>query len=164
MNITLIGMPGVGKSTIGESLAKDLGYNFIDIDELIEQEYGLKLYQIIAKEGEDSFLKIEESFVTNLPQLEDHIISTGGSVIYSRKAMEYLQRFSMLVFLDDSLENILKRIKNKETRGIIGDKDLTTLFNERHPLYLQYADIIISISQGFNIKSAIKEIKARLMV
>ena len=82
MNITLIGMAGVGKSVTGKELAKRLDYGFIDIDEIIEKKANLKLQQIIDDLGDDKFLAIEERTVLGLDKLENCIISPGGSVIY----------------------------------------------------------------------------------
>jgi len=157
MNITLIGMPGVGKSTIGKELAKKLDYKFIDTDKLIEKEFGLKLYKLIQNVGEDKFLEIEEKTNLELGKFNNCVISPGGSTVYSSKAMEFLKKSSIVIFLDSRIEIITKRLINQETRGIIGlKKGLKNLFKERQRLYKRYADIIIETAD--NPKKVVRDI------
>ena len=152
MNITLIGMAGVGKSFIGKKLAKKLNYDFIDIDELIEKKTNLKLQQIIDKFGERYFLKVETKIIMNLSDAINTVISPGGSIVYSKSAMEFLKEKSIVVYLEDSFENINKRVKNQKTRGIVGlkNKDFETLFDERNKLYKKYADVVIKMRNYSN--------------
>jgi len=158
--ITLIGMPGVGKSSIGKKLAKELGCSFIDTDKLIEKNTGLKLQTIIDKRGEKEFLIIEEKTILNLGNLHNSVISPGGSVIYSEKAMKFLKKISRIVFLYSTFEDIQKRLKNTETRGIVGlkNKDFKALFDERIHLYKRYADITIEIPKIFDSNKIVAEI------
>ncbi len=147
MNITLIGMAGVGKSVVGERLANSLGYSFLDIDRIIEQGTGLALQQIIDSLGEDEFLRIEERTVLELGELDNCIISPGGSVVYSDEAMDFLRRNSVIVFLDSSFQSIQERLEDQETRGIVGlkRKSVKALFHERLRLYRRYADLTIAM-------------------
>ena len=92
-NVTLLGMPGAGKSTIGVLLAKALGYDFLDTDLLIQNEEGMLLREIIAKKGLDQFKKIEERVNASV-QVDKTVIAPGGSVIYGAKAMEHLASIS----------------------------------------------------------------------
>ncbi|MEK7160631.1 MAG: shikimate kinase [Patescibacteria group bacterium] len=151
MNITLIGMPGAGKSTIGKKLAKKLNYEFIDIDRIIEQRTKLTLQQIIDNQGDEEFLKIEQEAVLELGKLKNYVISPGGSVIYLPKAMRFLKENSVVVFLDISFANIQKRLRDQSTRGIVGikGKNLKTIFQERQILYKKYAEVIVSIADDF---------------
>ena len=160
MNITLIGMSGVGKSVTGKELAKRLDYGFIDIDEIIEKKANLKLQQIIDDLGDDKFLEIEERTVLELDKLENCIISPGGSVIYSVKAMKFLKENSAIVLLNASFKSIQKRIINQEERGIIGlkKKSLRALFDERLTLYKRYADIEIEIPEACDIDAIVRSI------
>ena len=89
-NIVLIGMPGVGKSTIGVILAKVLGYNFIDTDILIQEKTGKLLSQIICESGIDKFIQIENEINSHLI-VDKSVIATGGSVIYGNEAMKNLK-------------------------------------------------------------------------
>lgn len=149
MNITLIGMPGVGKSTIGRKLAKKLNYKFIDADRIIEERKDSTLQQIIDNWGDEEFLKIEQGVILELNKLKNCVISPGGSVIYSPKAMNFLKENSLVVFLDISFANIQRRLKNQNTRGIVGmkNKNLETLFQERQILYKKYAEMIVPIPE-----------------
>lgn len=144
-NITLIGMAGAGKSAVGKALAEKLDYKFIDVDGIIEKNHNLRLQEILEKFGEKKFIEIEEKEILALDNLENCVISPGGSVVYSEKAMEFLKKNSKIIFLDAPLEMIESRIKNYETRGIIGlkSKSVKEIFLERHPLYEKWADIKI---------------------
>jgi shikimate kinase len=143
-NITLIGMPGAGKSTTGVILAKIISFEFIDTDILIQRTYRQTLQEIVDKLGHIKLRKIEEKITIEL-KTKESIISTGGSVVYSQKAMEYLKSISTVIFLDVSYENLLKRIHNFESRGLAKAKNQSflDLYNERFVLYKKYADITI---------------------
>lgn len=166
MNISLIGMSGVGKSIIGKELANRLKYRFIDVDEIIEKKTGMRLQQIIDNSGDEEFLRIEEKSVLGLNDLKNCVISSGGSVVYSEKIMKFLKKNSVVVFLDASLESI-KSKTDFSSRGIVGlkKKGLETLFMERLPLYRKYSDLTIEISKdddtNFIIKSIIEKIKEK---
>ena len=96
-NITLIGMPSSGKSTIGVLLAKRLGYSFVDVDILIQEKEGRLLKEIIAEEGLSGFLQVEERVNAEL-EAKKSVIAPGGSVIYGEKAMQHLKEISELVY------------------------------------------------------------------
>jgi len=160
MNITLIGMAGAGKSTIGRALAKRLGYTFIDVDYLIREKTGMSLQELIDKEGDSALIKFEEDAVLRLGQMDNCIISPGGSVIYSEKAMEHLKKVSKIIFLDAPFRSILRRIPNARKRGIVGlrDRSLKELFEERIVLYQKYADFSIKLSEKENIQEIAEKI------
>ncbi|WOG26366.1 shikimate kinase [Endozoicomonas sp. 8E] len=143
-NITLIGMPGAGKSTIGIILAKDLAFGFLDTDVLIQISQQKTLQDIVDGSGYMSLRNIEEAELLKV-NLKRHIIATGGSAVYSEAAMKHLAKESVIVFLDLDLEQIRQRIHNFDTRGIARAKDQTIedLFEERVILYKKYADATI---------------------
>lgn len=143
-NLTLIGMPGAGKSTIGIILAKNLGLGFLDTDVLIQISQQKTLQEIIDEAGYLHLRTIEEGEIVKI-NLTNHVISTGGSVVYSERAMAHLQRISTVIFLEASFEVIQKRIRNFETRGIAKGAHQTflDLYHERQLLYQRYADITI---------------------
>jgi len=144
-NLTLIGMPASGKTTIGKKIAKELGYKFIDIDKQIERKFGLKLYQIIDKLGEKQFLREEENKILKLGKINNRVIAPGGSVIYQPKAMKFIKKNSLVIFLDVPFNLIKKQIGNPVRRGVIGAeaKSLKEIYNERLPLYKKYADLTV---------------------
>ena len=143
-NIILIGMPGVGKSTIGSTLAEKLKYNFIDTDFLIQKKVGKSIPQFIKEKGIDNIMQIENEVNSNI-KVEKSVIATGGSVIYGKAAMDNLKKIGKIIYLKQDFEKISKRIDNIEERGIILRKNQTLkeLYNERISLYEKYADIII---------------------
>ena len=95
-NIVLIGMPAVGKSTIGVLLAKTLGFSFIDTDLIIQQDTGRLLQDIIDKDGLDAFCIAEERAICSVAATENAIIATGGSAVYSREAMLHLKKHGLV--------------------------------------------------------------------
>ena len=114
-NIVLVGMPGAGKSTLGVLLAKALGMDFADTDIAIQQHDGRLLQAIIDREGIDEFLEIEEKIVTGL-RLENSVIATGGSVIYSDQAMQVLKQRAQIMYLHVSYEEIETAAKHRLQR------------------------------------------------
>ena len=110
-NIVMIGMPGSGKSTLGLALAEQIGYTFVDVDRVIEAETGKLLKEIIAEQGDDGFLKVEEEINASL-QAERTVFAPGGSVIYGPKAMEHLKEIATIVYLKVPFEELEKRLGN----------------------------------------------------
>lgn len=143
-NIVLIGMPGVGKSTIGVILAKELGFQFVDSDLLIQKQEKRLLKQIIEEEGIDGFIRIENQVNCSIaPQRA--VVATGGSVVYGREAMEHFKKTGKIIYLKLSYESLKKRLGNLHGRGVIVREGQTLLdiYRERISLYEQYADLII---------------------
>lgn len=143
-NITMIGMPSSGKSTVGVLLAKRLGFSFLDVDIVIQEKEGRLLKEIIAQEGMDGFLQVENRVNAEL-DVQLSVIAPGGSVIYGREAMEHLKEISEVVYLKMSYEEMEKRIGNVVDRGVALKPGFTLrdLYNERVPFYERYADITI---------------------
>ena len=134
-NITLIGMPGAGKSTLGVVLAKILGYEFLDSDLLIQKEEKRRLYQIIDEEGEEGFKAIENRV----------------------NAMEHLKSIGKVVYLSLSLESLEKRLGNLKKRGVLlkEGQTLKSLYEERVPLYEKYADIVVD-EEGKDLEASLQ--------
>ena len=143
-NIILIGMPGVGKSTIGVILAKEIGYQFVDTDLLIQQQEKRLLKEIIAEEGLEGFLQIENQVNVGIAA-ERSIIATGGSVVYGREAMAHLSSIGTVIYLHCSYAILSARLGNLKNRGVVlrEGQTLRDIYEERSRLYEQYADIII---------------------
>lgn len=143
-NIVLIGMPAVGKSTIGVLLAKSLLLSFTDTDLLIQEKYKKSLCDIIKDNGTKAFMDIEENIILE-SELKNSVIATGGSVVYSEKAMNKLKEKGTIIYLDISLEEIKKRIGDIKSRGVVLTNGTTVddIFNDRKALYEKYADFKI---------------------
>jgi shikimate kinase len=146
-NITLTGMPGSGKSTLGALLAERLGYRFIDGDQIIESS-GRRLQAIIDQDGEDEFLRIEEAELLKLAG-ERQVFAPGGSCVLSPAAMDHLRQLSVVVYLDVPLTILETRLGTDAMagRGIVGLRQmkLARLYEIRRPLYLRYAHIRVRL-------------------
>lgn len=143
-NIILIGMPGVGKSTVGVILAKVLGYQFLDADLVIQQQEGKLLREIIEEVGTEGFIEVENRVNASI-EAKRTIIATGGSVVYGKEAMEHLSNIGTVVYLKVPFKTLEKRLADIKGRGVVlkEGQDLLGLFEERTPLYEKYADIMI---------------------
>ena len=143
-NLTLIGMPSSGKSTIGVLLAKRLGYSFVDVDIVIQEKEGRLLKEIIAQEGMDGFLEVENRINAGI-EAERAVIAPGGSVIYGKEAMEHYKEISQIVYLKLNFEDVERRIGNVVDRGVALRDGMTLrdLYDERVPYYEKYADITV---------------------
>jgi shikimate kinase len=143
--VSLIGMAGAGKSTLGRLLAEKLGWAHVDTDKVIEAYYGLPLQDVLDGMGLEAFLKAENTLVALL-NVRRAVISTGGSVIYGREAMERLKLLGPVVHLNISMASFLKRVGDGGNRGlaIAPGRTREDLFNERQPLYQAAADFAVS--------------------
>ena len=143
-NLTLIGMPGAGKSTIGIILAKNLSLGFIDTDVLIQINQQKSLQQILDESDHLNLRSIEEQEILKL-NISRHVIATGGSAAYSEKAMIHLKEISVIVFLEVSFAEIERRIRNFASRGIAKEANQTfrELFDERQVLYKKFTEITV---------------------
>lgn len=144
-NIVLIGMPGSGKSTVGVVLAKAAALAFVDTDLLIQSQAGDSLQSIVDNAGYEALRSVEEQVLCNL-DVTGHVIATGGSAVYSERAMQHLKRNSVVVFLDIPLATVCQRIGDFSLRGISKrpEQTMEELFAERRALYTLYADLTVN--------------------
>lgn len=144
MVITLIGMPGCGKSCMGRALAGKLKMKLIDSDRLIEKRQGKKLQELIDELGVDAFRKIEEETICSI-EGDNLIVSTGGSAVYSDAAMKHMKSIGKIIYLYCSFETVKTRVGDFSKRGVVlrEGQTLRDLYDERVPLYRQYADATI---------------------
>ena len=161
-NIILIGMPAVGKSTIGVVVAKRLGYGFLDTDLLIQEEEGKLLKDIIAEKGTDGFLEVEDRVNAGV-NVKKTVVSPGGSVVYCENAMKHYKEIGTIVYLKVSFETINKRLKNAKSRGVVlrEGQTLKNLYDERTALFEKYADITVS-EEGLGLEDTIDAVLAAL--
>ena len=147
-NIVLIGMPGSGKSTVGVILAKLTSKGFIDTDLLIQSSEGRALQEIVDADGYLELRRSEERILLEI-NVRDHVIATGGSAVYSHRAMERLAADGVIVFLDVDLVTLQSRVTDYATRGLAKrpDQSFADLYQERVALYRKYAEITIECSK-----------------
>ena len=144
-NIVLIGMPGVGKSTIGVILAKEIGYQFLDADLLIQKSEGKLLKDIIEEKGIDGFLEVENQVNASI-EAERSVIATGGSAVYGKEAMEHYKQTALIVYLRWPFPVLKKRLGDLKGRGVTVSpaQTLKDIYDERTALYEKYADLVIN--------------------
>lgn len=158
-NITLIGMPAAGKSTVGVLLAKRLGYSFIDVDIVIQEKEGRLLKEIIKSEGMDGFLDVENRINAELSASRS-VIAPGGSVIYGAEAMAHLKSLGPVVYLKITYEELLSRLGDVVDRGVVLKEGMTLrdLYDERVKYFEQYADITID-EEGKELGDVVDELR-----
>lgn len=157
-NIVLIGMPGAGKSTVGVVLAKNMGLRFLDSDICIQEQENCLLHEIIARDGLEGFIAVENRVNASL-NVENSVIATGGSVVYGKEAMDHLGQIGTIVYLQLPYEEIKERLGDLTKRGVAvqNNQTLLDLYKERIPLYEKHADITIDCHN-----KAIREIVAEI--
>lgn len=159
-NIILIGMPGVGKSTVGVVLAKKLGYSFVDADLVIQSWEGKLLHEIIEERGVEGFWMLEEAVGESM-DVRRTVIATGGSAVYGENAMAHYKQIGTVVYLSLPLEGIRERLGDLTERGVTlrDGQDLDGLYVERQPLYERYADVTVDC-EGLSIREIVEQIAA----
>lgn len=161
-NITLIGMPGAGKSTVGVVLAKTMGKRFLDSDLVIQEIEGKRLPELIAELGSEGFLEVEDRVNASL-RCENTVIATGGSVVYCERAMKHLKEISTVVYLMLDYQSLAHRLGDLNERGVVlkDGQSFRDLYEERRPLYEKYADVTVD-SDKSGVTSVIREIELAL--
>lgn len=146
--LTIIGMAGAGKTTVGHLLADRLGWTHVDTDHLIEAIYGVRLQTIADAMSKEAFLALESTVIKSI-RMQRVVLSTGGSVVYSPETMEYLTSLGPVIHLDVPLHIIQERIARKPDRGlaIAPGQTIEDLFREREILYRQWATHSVSLGE-----------------
>ena len=156
-NIILIGMPGAGKSTVGRIVSQRSGMKFIDIDSYIIKKEGKKPRDIVNEKGLEGFLKVQEEAVVDLKVI-NHIIATGGSVVYSENSMNHLKSNGSIIYLKTDFESINKRTGKNRRLARERGKTLYDVYCERIILYERYSDLTIECT-GKSSQEVAEEIK-----
>ena len=161
-NIVLIGMPGVGKSTVGVILAKVLGFQFVDADLVIQEKEGKLLREIIAEEGPDGFIAVENRINSEI-EAHHSVIATGGSVVYGKEAMEHFKKIGTVIYLKVSEKELESRLGSLKERGVVsnGKTTIEEIFEDRKRLYEKYADIVIT-QEGMDIRTIVEDMYSRI--
>ena len=161
MSIILIGMPSCGKSTLGVLLAKKLGMEFIDSDLLIQQKHQKLLHELIKEHGNDGFLEIESEVNCSITE-QNAVIATGGSAVYSERAMRHFATIGKIVYIHISYEEMEARLGDFAHRGVVMPEGYTLrdLYNERAALYEKYAHVTVSGEGGMT--RALERISAEI--
>lgn len=157
-NIILIGMPGVGKSTVGVVLAKMLGFRFLDSDLVIQERHGRLLYELIEDYGAEGFWELENDVNRSLIT-DKTVIATGGSAVYGEEAMKHLEQIGIIVYLEISYDELKVRLGDLNRRGVTikPGQDLKDLYEERCALYEKYAQLTVSC-EGKGVRAIAEEI------
>lgn len=145
--ISLIGLPGSGKSTVGRQLARRLQQPFFDSDHVIEERLGYSIRQAFERDGEDHFRDLEESVLDELTQIPDAVISTGGGAVLRTATRQRLRERGQVVYLKSTPEEIFRRLRHDVNRPLLQVADpqtrLRELYAARDPLYREAAHFVI---------------------
>jgi shikimate kinase len=147
--VSLIGIAGSGKTTLGKLLAKRLGWAHLDTDKLIEATWGQPLQTIMDERGLKGFLDVEEAVVATI-SVKRSVISTGGSVIYRAKAVERLKKLGPVIHLHIELDCFLDRVQGARDRAFVRapGRSLEEVYAERLPLYAKARDLQVRTDQS----------------
>ena len=159
-NLTLTGMMGVGKSTIGKNLAKKLKYNFVDIDKLIETKEGISINLIFKNKSERYFRKLENDVILSELKKNNSVISLGGGAFLNNTTRKNVKKMSVSFWLDAPLEELIKRLKKGRQRPLLYKKDIRKtvkkIYFDRKKIYNE-ADYKIKC-HSLNTKQIIEKI------
>jgi shikimate kinase len=163
-NIILTGFMGVGKTSVGTRLAKDLGYAFVDTDTLIESDQRMTITEVFAKFGEPYFRDVESRIIQEVMQGEGQVVSTGGGAVIRDTNRDAMKKAGLVVCLTARAETIYARIKHETHRPLLHAPDpkakIRELLDSREKFYAK-ADVIIDTSEK-SVDEVITAIKERV--
>ncbi len=147
MLISLVGLPGSGKSTVGRQLSRRLSLSFVDSDQVIEQRIGCSIRAFFEHEGEERFRDLEESVIDELSRKSGTVLSTGGGAVLREANRTHLHERAKVIYLRSTPEDIYRRLRHDKQRPLLQVADplnrLRDLFAQRDPLYREVAHYII---------------------
>ncbi len=158
-NVVIIGMPASGKTTVGLALAKRLNCAFIDTDAVIKEKTASTLQKLINENGCDGFLDIECGVISAIEPSRRTVISTGGSAVYRKAALDHLKIVGRVVYLRAGEDELSQRLHHPKKRGVVIGENMSfhDLYSERAPLYEKYADVIID-EEGKHYRQIVDEL------
>jgi len=160
-NIVLIGLMGVGKTSIGRQLAKELNLSFYDSDQEIEKRTGATIPWIFDLEGEAGFRQRESKTITELMTLNNIVLATGGGVILNPENRQTLATHGIVIYLQANLDTLVERTSRNQNRPLLANTNpqeiLEKLLAQRDPLYRETADLVYSTSAN-NINKIVQQI------
>ncbi|MBU3663639.1 MAG: shikimate kinase [Bacteroidetes bacterium] len=141
----LVGMPGAGKSTLGKKLAKEIGWNFLDLDEAIVKQHGTSISEIFATKGEATFRMLEQQTLHQTGALNNYIIACGGGTVAYNSNLQWLLSSGLTLYLKAEISLILDRIRHSKTERPLfaglsteeKEEKIKKIFSERAPLFEQ---------------------------
>lgn len=150
-NISLIGMAGCGKSTVGSAISEKFNLSYIDTDHLIEKKFQMALEDIKKRFGYKFVRSSEEEVILSINS-STQIISTGGSAVYSSLSMKHLKSFSKIIYIDTPLATIVERIDIGQERGLAvpDGVSISDIYSERKPLYEEFSEHIVDGSKSID--------------
>ncbi len=165
LNIVLVGPMGVGKTTIGRHLAKNLKMRFVDSDREIERQMGVDVPLIFELEGESGFRKRESSVIEALTSQRNLVLATGGGAVLDARSRELMRRNSVVVYLSADVDRLLERTAKDTKRPLLQTDNprerIQELLAFREPLYQEVADFMVNTGNR-TVKTVIKEILAQI--
>jgi shikimate kinase len=145
-HVILVGLPGVGKTTIGKAVARRLGRPFLDFDQEIERRSGMEVREIFRLKGEEHFRALEFELTQELSRTTGMVLSPGGGWITQKSSVELLRSAGRIIYLRASPEAVARRLRRVETRPLLAGRDplvaLRDLYEKRHALY-ETADVVV---------------------
>jgi len=166
MNIYLVGFMGTGKTSVGCELAREKGWNFVDLDELIELKEHRRIVDIFAKDGEAYFRKVEKKILNQVSTQKKFVVACGGGVVLDKDNVSLMKKTGIMICLSATPEEILKRVSSSSTRPLLNvdkpKKRIELLLKMRAPYYMQ-ANKIVDTS-GLSVKQVVKKISKVLAV
>lgn len=148
-NIVLIGMPGTGKTTVGQEISKKLGIGYIDTDELVKARCNMALRDYVAENGTEAFMELQRNVICEIG-CDNHVISTGGGVVQDTETMEHLKQIGYVIYLHTPFEVLEERLAPERKLARKPGESFRDVYNNREPLYRKYAAYIVDCN-GKNV-------------